>query len=68
MRVGYQPAHDIQDLTIQKLIDSLNKKGIDSLPLARTSQIKTIEKSLQKFHDLVATSDHNLKIKDIELQ
>ncbi len=62
---AYHPARDLQDLTIQNVIDLLDRRGIDTIPVAQTETLKMFKKTLLQFHDTVAASPNNVLLKDI---
>ncbi len=66
MRVfAYQPARDINCLTIQYVIDALDDYGADSLPVQRTDELEQIEESLKSFHTIIEKSPSNLLLSKI---
>jgi len=62
---GYQPARDIGTLTIQFVIDSLEDRGTDAIPVAQTAEAKALSEILRAFRDEVAQSPSNRLLKDI---
>jgi membrane protein len=62
---GYQPARDIGTLTIQFVIDSLEDRGTDAIPVAQTDESKALSEILRAFRDMVAQSPSNRLLKDI---
>ncbi|HPQ43596.1 MAG TPA: YihY/virulence factor BrkB family protein [Syntrophales bacterium] len=62
---GYQPARDIGTLTIQFVIDSLEDRGTDAIPVAETEEGKTLSEILRSFRNEVARSPSNRLLKDI---
>jgi len=62
---GYQPARDIGTLTIQFVIDSLENRGTDAIPVAQTDESKALSEILCSFRDVVAKSPLNRLLKDI---
>ena len=62
---GYQPARDIGTLTIQFVIDSLEDRGTDAIPVAQTDESKALSEILRAFRDVVAQSPSNRLLKDI---
>ena len=62
---AYHPARDLQDLTIQNVIDLLDRRGIDTIPVAQTETWKMFKKTLMQFHDTIAASSTNVLLKDI---
>ncbi|MCD4780424.1 MAG: YihY/virulence factor BrkB family protein [Candidatus Omnitrophica bacterium] len=63
--IGFQPAHDIQDMTIREVLDRLEHMGIDSLPLSDSENIRSIKKHFKGARELIANSEHNVRIKDL---
>jgi membrane protein len=62
---AYQPARDTQALTVKSIIDALEQKGIDNIPIAQTEELKVLSDSLQKFSDVIEKSSANKLLKDI---
>lgn len=63
--VAYQPAGNTEHLSIKKVIDSLDQRGIDSIPIAETKVLSEIKKSLSGLHEAIEKSSHNVLLKDI---
>ena len=61
----YQPARDINTLTVQYAINELEDRGAQNIPVAQTSDLKKIAESLKTFDDLVKKSPANKLLKDI---
>lgn len=61
----YQPARDIKFFSIKYVIDALEKNGINSLPIPRTSELETIDQSLEVFDETLKKSKSNRLLKDI---
>ena len=62
---GYQPAQDINRLSVRYVIDSLNQRGIDTIPVAQTRELKVLSDTLQAFGAIVEKSSANKLLKDI---
>ena len=62
---AYQPARDINSLTIKFLIESLEDKGIDTIPVAQTAESKALSEILDAFRDEIGRSPSNRLLKDI---
>lgn len=65
--IGYQPAYDIENLTMQSVIDFLDQRGVDNIPVAQTSSLQTLKSKLDQFHDIVTASSANILVKDIDV-
>jgi membrane protein len=62
---GYQPGIDPDQLTIHYVIDALERKGIDTIPVAHSAELKAISQSLNAFKNAVAQSPANKLLKEI---
>ena len=62
---AYQPARTINVLTIKYIIDALEQRGIDNIPVAQTKELKTLSETLQTFNDTIEKSPANRLLKDI---
>ena len=61
----YQPAIDINKLTVSFVFSRLDKKGVEQIMVIRNKEYEKIISMLEKFDKLVAKSDSNILIKDI---
>jgi len=62
---AYQPARDINNLTIQYVLEALDKKGTDNIPIARTEDYRALSDALKKFSEAMEGSPANKLLKDI---
>jgi len=62
---AYQPAVDTNLLTIKYVLDKLEKRGTDIVPLIETKELKRIKDSLESFDKAIEKSPANLLLKDI---
>ena len=62
---AYQPGRDSDSLTIQYVIDTLEKRGIDTIPTPHTEELKVLSESLQAFNDILVNSPANKFLKTI---
>jgi len=62
---AYQPARDTQVLTVKSIIDALEQRGMDNIPIVQTEELKALSDSLQKFSDIIDKSSANKLLKDI---
>ena len=62
---GYQPAMDINLLTINFVLKALDANGTNYIPVARTNEFKEISESLEKFKEAMEVSPANRLLKDI---
>ncbi len=61
----YQPALDVNRLTVSFVLSRLDKKGIEQIMVIRNKDYEKIISMLEKFDNLIAKSDANILIKDI---
>jgi len=62
---AYVPARDTDHLTVKFVMDALDRRGADQIPVARTEELERISKSLQAFGEATEKSPQNLRLKDI---
>ncbi|UCC94639.1 MAG: YihY/virulence factor BrkB family protein [Candidatus Omnitrophota bacterium] len=63
--VAYQPAQGVGKFTIKYVIDALEKRGVDNIPIAQTKESKVLSESLSTFATLIEKSSANMLLKDI---
>ena len=64
-KFGYQPARDIQTLTIQFVIDAIEQNGTNSIPVARNEEFEALSAAIEKFREEMEASPANKLLKDI---
>jgi membrane protein len=62
---AYLPALDINKLTLNYVINALEKRGSDQIPLPRSDTSDALKTSLQKFSDAIEAHPANCLLKDI---
>jgi membrane protein len=62
---AYVPARDTDLLTVTFVMDALDRRGVDQIPVARTEELEKITQSLKAFGEAVEKSPANLRLKDI---
>jgi len=62
---AYQPARDINKMTIQYVLEALDQKGTDDIPVARTEDYQALSDALQDFGEAMEKSPVNKLLKDI---
>ena len=62
---AYQAARDINTITIKSIIDALDQKGVDNIPVAQTEELKSLSEVLQSFSNEIKKSSANRLLKDI---
>jgi membrane protein len=63
--IAYQPAKDPDKLTIKYVVDAMEKRGSDSIPVAESKEWKRISESLEEFSSMLERSSANVLLKDI---
>jgi membrane protein len=61
----YQPAIDINRLTVSYVFSKLDKKGVEQIMVIRNKEYERVITMLEKFDRLIAKSDYNILIKDL---
>jgi membrane protein len=62
---GYQPARDINTISIKYVVDAVDRNGTNSIPVARNEEFETLSNAIEKFSDEMETSPANMLLKDI---
>lgn len=62
---AYQPGRDSDSLTIQYVIDTLEKRGVDTIPTPHTEELKVLSESLRAFNETLVDSPANKLLKTI---
>jgi len=68
MREGefaYEPARDPDTMTIKSVVDALEQRGSDNIPVAQTEELRQLLESLKTFSNLVEKAEANRKLKEI---
>jgi membrane protein len=63
--IAYQPARDINKLSIQYVLEALEQSGTDTLPVAKTEGHRALSEALKNFSDTMESSPANKLLKDI---
>jgi membrane protein len=62
---SYQPARNIDSLTIKYVIDRLEHQGSDNIPVSQSKELEGLSECLQAFDEVVEKSPANRRLKDI---
>lgn len=62
---AYQPAMDINLFTIQYVLDKLNLRGSNDIPIHQTYKLSLISDSIKSLSSLINDSSYNKKLMDI---
>jgi len=61
----YQPAQDVEKLTIKKVLDRLDRQGDGSIPLVKNRELEKISARLESMDRLIAASSENIPLKNL---
>jgi len=61
---AFQPARNLENLTLKKVIDLLNERG-ENIPLPQSHEIALILKHLENFDGLIEKSEYNILLRNI---
>jgi membrane protein len=62
---GYQPACDINKLTINSIVEAIEHHGAEGIPIAQTEALTALSDSLKQFSQEIGNSPANKLLKDI---
>ncbi|MEN6373675.1 MAG: YihY/virulence factor BrkB family protein [Smithella sp.] len=62
---GYQPARDINLLTIQYVIDAMEKRGLNNMPFAHTPEYIALSASVETFGKTIEKLPENKLLKEM---
>jgi membrane protein len=62
---GYQPACDINKLTINSIVEAIEHHGAEGIPIAQTEALTALSDSLKQFSHEMENSPANKLLKDI---
>ena len=63
--LAYQPAQDPSRLSISYVIKSLDERGIDTLPVDHSDELKSISSIIDTFSSELEKSSKNVLLKDL---
>lgn len=62
---SFHPARDISQLTVQFVLDALEKKGTDKVPVVEGPELVKLRAALKSFDEVVKRAPENKLLKDI---
>jgi len=62
---AYQPAFDIDKLTVGRVLGALDQRGVGSLPVTKTEASASLSAALETFRETIDQSPANRLLKDI---
>jgi membrane protein len=63
--VAYQPGMSESRLTAKFILDTLDKRGVNEIPIQSTQELETIHKLMDDFDEVLTASRGNIMVKDI---
>ena len=63
--IGYQPGISDSKLTVKFIIDKLDQKGVNSLPIENGADLEKINRLMHDMDDVLNTSKGNILVKDL---
>ncbi len=63
--VAYQPAKDINIFTIKYVMDALDRRGIENIPVTETNTLRALSDSLNNLSNILDKSPANKRLKDL---
>ena len=63
--VFYQPARSINLITIRSVIEAMEQKGVNNIPIAQTAELTSLSNALKTMNDEIEKSPANRLLKDI---
>jgi|GEM_PF-3234859 len=63
--IGYQPGISDSKLTVKFIIDKLDEKGVNYLPIENGIELKNINRLMDDLNDVLNTSKGNILVKDL---
>jgi membrane protein len=62
---AFQPARNPDNMTIKYVVDALEQRGSDHIPVAQSEELRSLGQSLKRFDDLIEKSPDNVLLKEI---
>jgi membrane protein len=62
---AYQPARDVESLTIKFVVEALEQRGDSTLPVNKSTEYDRLSESLQNFSQTIEKSPANLLLRDV---
>jgi membrane protein len=63
--MSYQPARDINTITVNSVIEALEQRGVDNIPVAQTAELSHLSETLKTLNEEIEKSPANRLLKDI---
>jgi membrane protein len=63
--VAYQPGCPVDDLTVARILDALDRRGLDAIPIAESDNLERLREIVRRFGDTIEKSPANVKVQDL---
>lgn len=63
--IGYQPGISDTKLTVKFIIDKLDEKGVNQLPIDDSKELETVNRLMQEMDQVLNTTKGNMLVKDL---
>lgn len=63
--IGYQPGISDSKLTVKFIIDKLDEKGINQLPIDDSKELESVNRLMKDMDDVLNTTKGNMLVKDL---
>lgn len=63
--VSWQPARDINTITVASVIETLEKSGVNELPVEQTREFRLLSDTVTACYDAIRMSPVNMALKDV---
>ena len=63
--ISYQPACDIQRLTVAEVNNRLDTQGLGAVPIAESRDVEKLRETLKRFQEITDQSSANLQLRDL---
>jgi len=64
-QIAYQPACDTHRLTVAAIMDRLDQRGVDAIPIGDSVSLIKLRATLRRFHELTEQSSFNLTLEEL---
>jgi membrane protein len=62
---AYQPAQCVDKYTVQYILDALDRRGSDDIPVAESAELDKLSECLEAFGDVIEKSPANISLKNL---
>ncbi len=62
---AYQPATDVEKMTVKFVVDKLDHRGTANVPVLMTKELEKLSKSLEQFGTIIEKSEANILLKNL---